>query len=60
MQKKKALISVTDKTDVLSFAEELEKLNYEIISTGGTYNLIKEHHIQVPPIEGIHWLKGNF
>ena len=51
MQKKKALISVTDKTDVLSFAEELKKLDYQIISTGGTYNLLKEHNIQVTPIE---------
>lgn len=51
MHKKKALISVTDKKDVLSFAEELIKLDYEIISTGGTYSLLNEKGVLVTPIE---------
>ena len=34
--KKRAIISVSDKTGVVEFASELAELNYEIISTGGT------------------------
>lgn len=33
---KRALISVSDKTGLVDFAKELIKLDYEIISTGGT------------------------
>ena len=34
--KKRALISVSDKTGVVEFAKDLVSLGYEIISTGGT------------------------
>ncbi len=33
--KKRALISVSDKTGVVEFARQLEHLGYEIVSTGG-------------------------
>jgi len=33
---KKALISVSDKVGIVEFAQELKKLGWEIISTGGT------------------------
>src|SRR5690625_4011502 len=33
---KKALISVSDKTGIVEFAKQLEKLHIDIISTGGT------------------------
>ena len=39
---KRALISVYDKTDIVSFTRELCKLGFEIISTGGTYETLKE------------------
>ncbi|MCL2486677.1 MAG: bifunctional phosphoribosylaminoimidazolecarboxamide formyltransferase/IMP cyclohydrolase, partial [Oscillospiraceae bacterium] len=39
--KKRALISVSDKTGVLEFAKGLVANGYEIISTGGTYDLLK-------------------
>lgn len=45
--KKRALISVFDKTGIVEFAKELSKLNFEIVSTGGTYNLLKENDINV-------------
>lgn len=32
---KRALISVSDKTGVVEFAEKITELGYEIISTGG-------------------------
>ncbi|MDR3293927.1 MAG: bifunctional phosphoribosylaminoimidazolecarboxamide formyltransferase/IMP cyclohydrolase [Clostridiales bacterium] len=40
--KKRALISVSDKTGVVEFAKELTALGYEIISTGGTEKALKE------------------
>ena len=33
---KRALISVSDKAGIVEFAQELKKLGWEIISTGGT------------------------
>jgi len=38
--KKRALISVSDKSGVLDFAKELAGLGYEILSTGGTYSAL--------------------
>jgi phosphoribosylaminoimidazolecarboxamide formyltransferase/IMP cyclohydrolase len=46
MTMKRALISVYDKTDIGSFARELSKLGFEIISTGGTLETLKEAGIQ--------------
>lgn len=43
----RALISVSDKSGVENFAKELVELGYEIISTGGTYNKLKEAGIAV-------------
>ncbi|MCL1842314.1 MAG: bifunctional phosphoribosylaminoimidazolecarboxamide formyltransferase/IMP cyclohydrolase [Defluviitaleaceae bacterium] len=39
--KKRALISVSDKTGVLEFAKSLISHGYEIVSTGGTFELLK-------------------
>lgn len=41
----KALISVSDKTGIVEFAKELEKLGIDIISTGGTYKKLKEEGV---------------
>jgi phosphoribosylaminoimidazolecarboxamide formyltransferase/IMP cyclohydrolase len=38
----RALISVSDKTGIVEFSQELVTLGVEIISTGGTYNKLKE------------------
>lgn len=43
----RALISVSDKSGVINFAKELVKLGYEIISTGGTYKVLKDEGIKV-------------
>ena len=45
----RALISVSDKSGIVELAEELVSLGIEIISTGGTYNKLKE--AKVPAIE---------
>jgi phosphoribosylaminoimidazolecarboxamide formyltransferase/IMP cyclohydrolase len=46
---KRALISVSDKSGIIEFAQGLIKLGVEIISTGGTYKHLREHGI--PAIE---------
>jgi phosphoribosylaminoimidazolecarboxamide formyltransferase/IMP cyclohydrolase len=43
---KRTLISVYDKTGIVSFARELDKLGIEIISTGGTLETLKEGGIR--------------
>ena len=47
---KRALISVWDKTGVLDFAKELNKLGVEILSTGGTAKLFRENNIPVKEV----------
>lgn len=47
----RALISLTDKTNVDYLAKELERLGFELISTGGTYKAIKEAGVEVKEIE---------
>ncbi|MCV2509561.1 MAG: bifunctional phosphoribosylaminoimidazolecarboxamide formyltransferase/IMP cyclohydrolase, partial [Neisseriaceae bacterium] len=44
---KRALISVSDKTGVVEFAQELEKLGMEIISTGGTAKLLADAGVKI-------------
>ena len=51
--KKRALISVSDKTGIADFARELVNLDYELISTGGTLKHLKEQNIPVIPIDEI-------
>lgn len=53
MRIKRALISVYDKTDIVEFARELQKLGIEIISTGGTAETLKREKIPVTPIEKV-------
>ena len=45
--KKRAIISLTDKTGAVEFASALEELGYEIISTGGTAKVLSEGGIKV-------------
>lgn len=52
--KKRAFISVYDKENIVDFARELvEKQKFDIISTGGTYNLLKENGIEVTEVSEI-------
>ncbi|MCL2528404.1 MAG: bifunctional phosphoribosylaminoimidazolecarboxamide formyltransferase/IMP cyclohydrolase, partial [Defluviitaleaceae bacterium] len=51
--KKRALISVSDKSGIEDFAKGLIAKGYEIISTGGTYDLLKQYGaINIPDITG--------
>lgn len=47
---RRALISVSDKTGIVSFAKALQKLNIEILSTGGTYKLLSEENVRAVEI----------
>ncbi len=49
----RALLSVSDKRDIVWFAKELEKLGFEIISTGGTYKILKENGIEAVEISKV-------
>ena len=49
----RALISVSDKTGVVEFAKELEKLGIEIISTGGTHKVLEEAGVKVTGISDV-------
>lgn len=51
--KRRALLSVSDKTGIVEFARDLESLGYEIVSTGGTAKAIKEAGIAVTGISDI-------
>ena len=44
---KRALISVSDKTGIVEFAKSLNTLGIEILSTGGTAKLFRDHTIPV-------------
>ncbi|MEK3938251.1 bifunctional phosphoribosylaminoimidazolecarboxamide formyltransferase/IMP cyclohydrolase [Bacillus sp. FSL R5-0431] len=44
---KRALISVSDKTNLVPFVKELTELGVEVISTGGTHKLLQENRIDV-------------
>ena len=46
MAMKRALISVYNKTNIVDFARELDKMRIEIISTGGTYETLKKAGIK--------------
>ena len=43
---KNALLSVSDKTGIVEFARELQKLNFRLISTGGTYRKLQEAGVE--------------
>lgn len=49
----RALISVSDKTGIVAFAQALENQNIDIISTGGTRKVLDEAGIKTQSIEDI-------
>jgi len=53
IKKKRALISVYDKTGVVEFATGLHKLGWEILSTGGTSKALKEAGIPVLSVSDV-------
>ncbi|NAW51556.1 bifunctional phosphoribosylaminoimidazolecarboxamide formyltransferase/IMP cyclohydrolase [Elizabethkingia argentiflava] len=51
--KKRALISVSDKRGLVDFAKFLEKNDYELISTGGTFTYLEEAGLHPLPIDEV-------
>lgn len=49
----RALLSVSDKTGIVEFAQGLVNLGVKILSTGGTAKLLKEHHIAVTLVSDV-------
>ncbi len=50
---RRALISVSDKTNLAAFAKKLELLGIEIISTGGTATFLRDAGIPVIPVSEV-------
>ena len=46
----RAILSVTDKTGLVEFARELQKLGVDLVSTGGTAKLLRDSGISVKDI----------
>lgn len=53
MSKKRALISVSDKSGLIDFAQFLEQNNYELISTGGTFKHLKDAGLKPVQIDEV-------
>jgi phosphoribosylaminoimidazolecarboxamide formyltransferase/IMP cyclohydrolase len=53
MAGKRALLSVFDKTGIVDFAKGLEKLGYEIVSTGGTARTLREAGVAAVDVSDI-------
>ncbi|MCQ6961647.1 bifunctional phosphoribosylaminoimidazolecarboxamide formyltransferase/IMP cyclohydrolase [Methanolobus chelungpuianus] len=50
---KRALLSVSDKTGIVDFARGLEKLDVQIISTGGTARILRDAGITVTDVSEV-------
>ncbi len=50
---RRALISVSDKTNLAAFAKRLELLGIEIVSTGGTATFLRDAGIPVTPVSAV-------
>src|SRR3954467_12716477 len=50
MNKRKALISLSDKSGAVNFARFLREMDVEILSTGGTAKLLREANVAVAEI----------
>ena len=49
----RALVSVSDKTGVVEFAQQLRSLGWEIIATGGTMKLLRDNGVEVINISDV-------
>ncbi|MBQ5825744.1 MAG: bifunctional phosphoribosylaminoimidazolecarboxamide formyltransferase/IMP cyclohydrolase, partial [Clostridia bacterium] len=51
--KRRALLSVSDKTGIVEFAKELYELGFEIVSTGGTAKAVADAGIPCTQVSDI-------
>lgn len=50
---RRAILSVTDKTGLVEFASYLAEHNVELVSTGGTQNLLAQAGLKVTPVSEV-------
>ena len=50
---KRALLSVSDKSNIVEFAKSLIGLDYEIVSTGGTFKMLREAGVDAIEIDDV-------
>lgn len=50
---KRALLSVSDKSNIVAFAKSLIGLDYEIVSTGGTYKMLRDSGVDAIEIDEV-------
>ena len=48
---KRALLSVSDKTGIIAFAQKLAEKNIEILSTGGTAKILQKNNVPVLSVD---------
>src|ERR687883_650106 len=53
MMKRRAIISVSDKKGIETFARKLSRLGFEIISTGGTARALEEAQVPVTQVSEV-------
>ena len=51
--KRRALISVSNKKGIAAFARRLDRMGFEIISTGGTARTLEENRVPVIPVSKV-------
>ncbi|MCH5154501.1 MAG: bifunctional phosphoribosylaminoimidazolecarboxamide formyltransferase/IMP cyclohydrolase [Clostridiales bacterium] len=55
--KRRALVSVSDKTGIVEFCKDLEKLGFEIVSTGGTLKTLLDNGVKAISITDVTGFK---
>jgi len=53
MKVERALISVSDKEGIVDFSKRLSKLGIEILSTGGTANILKKAGLEIKDVSDV-------
>ena len=56
-QKRRALVSVSDKTGIVEFCKDLESLGFEIVSTGGTLKTLIDNGVKAISISDVTGFK---
>ena len=47
---RRALVSVSDKSGIVEFCQALERLGVALLSTGGTFRLLRSHNVEVTDV----------
>ena len=58
--KRRALMSVSDKSGILEFARELVKMDVEILSTGGTRKHLEDNGVPTTAVDEVTGFANSF